>query len=283
MSSFGFFRLFGYEPRALQEIRPMQLRPFFLVCLASFICCFVYAVSASYIAFLSKAPLEGKIIGASAIFLIVFVFTLNLHRQFELNAGYPLHFPLEDLGMWRPDRLRLYCFALLALLFSQLILLAVNQVEFNRRIDDIRQEKALVFENTQTRQFIEKQNTLIQRQSILVYKVEQITVKKLNTPHFQPPLDQDLSKEEIAFRDSRYKALVIGVQHYQDSRLNTLSNTLNDAKSVATELKKMGYAVKLSEDESSLELQKKEVFSQLISLQLCKHLAQKIPHSICYC
>jgi hypothetical protein len=277
ISSFIVERM-GFERDVFNKLKPsVQGRLTIESCLV-LLSCVLFGVSGAYVAYIetyarSFAWLFAIVIGAG-----VFVFAVNIQRLFITAGGFGLSRRLREnnevkatgeiyrtdaIATWRPDQLRLFLIFLLALVFSQPLLLLSQSGNLNKDILGVIDAQLATFEQDQASLIEEERVRLVVKQRATLDKLARASfdIKTLGTnpvPDAPPrpalqeeggaaalatvpsamPLVADASAE-VANRP--HKAIVIGVEKYQ--YVTPLFNPTKDAADMTRALQEIGYQV----------------------------------------
>jgi hypothetical protein len=273
---------FGFERRILDTLPSETCSRLSLISGVGLGSCLLYGLSASYLAYLELQDQAHPIFVAALFGLLISLFVFNLQRLFITAGGFGLSrslreeigldqngdlYSIEHLDHWRPDQLRLFCAFVLAVVFSQPLLLLVNAPRLDGEVTNIREVKLSAFKEGQIARAQQQRAELIIEQRTSLDKLSQsgfdigklgsdpITLKFEDilsnagsesdatvTTHLQ----EKLSDEVMASAHRPHKALVIGVKTYL--RANSLNNPTRDAQHMTQALKDLGYEVTMITD-----------------------------------
>lgn len=281
MSLRAIASLIGFDPEAVRRLPDKAQRLLGLQALLAFVSSLLFGLSAAYLTYIETygsawAWLTGLVIGAA-----VFLFALNIQRLFVTTGGFGMSRKLEDISGWRPDQLRIFMAFLLAVLFSQPLLLMVFHDDLTQQVKALADDQIASFRKSELDQIERRQGELIVRQQ---RNLDRLKLAGIDVSAFPVPalaLAADAPRADAAAdgrradtaaapgpakANARRKALVIGVQAYRHApRLN---NPVKDAKDVAAALKRMGYRVTLVRDPDTRSVDLQRAFDGYIrSLQ----------------
>ena len=276
----------GFERKVFNELATSVQTRLTLEAGLSLFSCLLFGISGGYVAYLETYSKLFAWPMAITIGLAVFVFALNIQRLFITAGGFGLSRPLrknavdlpsgetyrtDAIAFWRPDQLRLFCTFLLAVLFSQSLLLLLNSKSLNKQIPDIIEARVSAFEQDQTALVQEDRGRLVIRQRASLEKLAQtdfdlglLGVEPIPPAPSKPapapnalPADGstfdtaspvvDQVAESVASRP--HKALVIGVQKYLYEQ--SLNNPTRDANDMTRALTELGYQVTTVTDDKT--------------------------------
>lgn len=233
-----FSRLSGFGSLQLANL-PTEIRLIFdlkntWACLGILLCGF-----STY----NLLNLSGATERTASIVAIIITISLLVLQALIVNAtGLGCSANSNDIKSWRPHPIRIGIFLLIAIIFSQPLLLSIYQKLYLQKIvQNVNLQKRLhnEFVHNALLEEVDKLRTSIAIQNEL-----------LNTLVAQDrsPIDPAVSgKPSTAkFRtDSRRKALIIGNQAYPNAPLNS---PIKDAVDIASKLHQIGFAVKVIND-----------------------------------
>ena len=280
ISSFIVERL-GFEREVFNELTPaVQTRLTIESCLV-LLSCVLFGVSAGYVAYIETYARPLVWLFAIVIGIGVFLFALNIQRLFITAGGFGLSRPLREqdletptgetyrtdvIATWRPDQLRLFLTFLLAVVFSQPLVLLIFSGKLNKEIVGVVEAQVAAFTQDQTSMIQDDRARLVARQ--------RVTLDKLSTAGFdtttlgadpgaptppKPAAQADgapaaattttaaatatasVPDAGASVASRPHKALVIGVEKYQ--YLTPLFNPTKDASDMARALQELGYQV----------------------------------------
>lgn len=286
ISSFIVERL-GFERKVFKELATSIQARLTLESGLVLVSCLLFGISGAYLAYLETYARSFALLMAIVIGAGVFIFFLNIQRLFITAGGFGLSRPLEKfldspsgesyrtdaIAVWRPDQLRLFCTFLLAVAFSQPLLLLLHSVRLNQEVLNGVDAQVEAFAQDQTALVERSRADLVIRQRAALDKLAQAGFD-IETLGFNPlpaaparpvlgssdappgPSDNQLSSspspasvpaapapdqtsEAVASRP--HKALVIGVQKYLYEK--SLFNPTRDAEEMTRTLKELGYEV----------------------------------------
>jgi hypothetical protein len=287
ISSFIAERL-GFERKIFNELSTRTQARLTLESGLVLVSCLLFGVSGAYIAYLetyarSFAWLMAIVIGAG-----VFLFALNIQRLFITAGGFGLSRPLREkildsesgepyrtdaIAVWRPDQLRLFCTFLLAVAFSQPLLLLLHSGRLNQevfsgvdaQVEAFAQDQTSVVERSRA-ELVIRQRAALDKLTQSGFDIETLGFNTLPSAPAKPAIDThdtesgfsdtpvssppspasvlsapapDQTSEAVASRP--HKALVIGVQKYLYEK--SLFNPTRDAEEMTRTLKELGYQV----------------------------------------
>ncbi|MBU3580456.1 caspase family protein [Polynucleobacter sp. AP-Capit-er-40B-B4] len=257
MFNFLLLRFFGYSPATLESMDEKSIDSLVLSYWLSLGSAFLMALSGASIPFL-RPTVDAFFIAISVgIFLVVFIFAISMQRLFVTMGGYALHNDPEEINSWRHKPLRIFLMLLMAAVFSQPILLFLNEhfsfggASIQKNINLYMDKKVALFEFNQYQATQEQIDNLIRDKVLLSERLERLTGKRFgnalvgqSNPVVNPITTQTINVE------AKRKALLIGSKSYTNG-FTSLDNSLTDVSAIANLLTGMGYAVLTSEDESS--------------------------------
>ena len=257
MSNIYLLRIFGYSPAILEAMDKKDIASLVISYWLSLGSVLLMALSGAFIPFLRPIIDESSIVTSIAIFIVVFVFAVSMQRLFVTMGGYALHDDPNEINTWRHKPLRIILMLLMAVVFSQPILLFINEyfalggASVQKNINLYVDKKVALFEFSQRQATQEQIDDLIRDKVILSDRLQRLTGKRFgnslmsqSSPVVSPGAIQNLEVE------SKRKALLIGSKSYTNG-FTPLDNSLTDVRSMSDLLAGMGYAVLTSEDESS--------------------------------
>ena len=257
MSNTLLLRIFGYSPAILEAMDKKSIASLILSYWLSLASVLMMALSGAFIPFLRPTIDWTLILTSTAIFTVIFIFAFSMQRLFVTMGGYALHNDPNEIITWQPKPLRIILVLVMAIVFSQPILLFINeyfalggasvQKNINLHVD----KKVALFEFSQRQATQERIDNLIRDNVILSDRLERLTGKSfgnslINQGSSIAPLGQIKNLEA----GSKRKALLIGSKSYTNG-FAPLDNSLTDVRSMSALLTGMGYSVLTSEDESS--------------------------------
>jgi hypothetical protein len=282
MSIHRFAELFGFERQILNALPVDTTRNLTLTSGVGLISCLLFGLSASYLAYLELQDQAYPVVLAALFGMLISVFVFNLQRLFITAGGFGLSrslrdgvgldqngdlYSVEHLDHWQPDQLRLFCTFLLALIFSQPLLLLVNAPRLDQEIANVREVKLSAFEQDLVARAQQQRAELIIEQRTSLDKLSQsgfditklgsdpITLKfehTLSSPGSESDarsntnLEEKPSEQVIAPPNRPHKALVVGIKTYL--LVNSLNNPTRDAQHMTQALKDLGYEVTMITD-----------------------------------
>ena len=250
-------RFFGYSPATLESMDEKSIDSLVLSYWLSFGSAILMALSGASIPFLKPTIDTSSIIISVGIFLVVLIFAISMQRLFVTMGGYALHNDPQEINQWRHKPLRIILMLVMAVVFSQPILLFINEhfsfggASIQKNIDLFMDKKVALFEFNQYQATQDQIDNLIRDKVLLSERLERLTGKRFgnalvgqSNPVVAPIVAQTIDIE------AKRKALLIGSKSYTNG-FTPLDNSLADVRAMADLLKSMGYAVLTSEDESS--------------------------------
>lgn len=277
MIFFAIVERLGFERKVLTELSPAVQTRLTLEASLSFLSCLLFGISGGYVAYLETYARFYAWPMAIAVGVGVFFFALNIQRLFITAGGFGISRPLREkavglpsgetfrtdaIAYWRPDQLRLFCTFLLAVVFSQPLLLLSHSISLNRGLAGVIDAQVAAFSEDYTAHVMNERATLVVGQRASLEKLTQsgFDVSVLGSePIPSPPAKQEIDTESspadsestlpaaapdnvsstVASRP--HKALVIGVQKYLYEQ--SLNNPTRDADDMTRVLKELGYQV----------------------------------------
>ena len=257
MSNILLLRIFGYSPTILEAMDKKSIASLVLSYWLTLGSVLIMALSGAFIPFL-RPTIDWSLIATSiAIFIVVFIFAVSMQRLFVTMGGYALHDDPSEIIIWRPKPLRIILILVMAVVFSQPILLFINEyfalggASVQKNINLYVDKKVALFEFSQRQAIQEQIDNLIRDKVILSDRLEQLTGKSFgNSVMGQNGSIVPLRVMQNLEVGSKRKALLIGSKSYTNG-FTPLDNSLTDVRSMSDLLTGMGYAVLTSEDESS--------------------------------
>jgi len=257
MSNILLLRIFGYSPAILEAMDKKSIASLVLSYWLSLGSILLMALSGAFIPFLRPTINWSLITTSVVIFIVVFIFAVSMQRLFVTMGGYALHDDPSEIIIWRPKPLHIILVFVMAVVFSQPILLFINEyfslggASVQKNITLYVDKKVALFEFRQRQAMQEQIDNLIRDKVILSDRLERLTGKSFgnsvmgqNDSIVSPRVMQNSEAE------SKRKALLIGSKSYTNG-FTPLDNSLTDVRSMSDLLTSMGYAVLTSEDESS--------------------------------
>jgi len=250
-------RFFGYSPATLESMDEKSMDSLVLTYWLSLFSAFLMALSGASIPFLRPAIDTASIVTSIAIFLVIFIFAVSMQRLFVTMGGYALHDDPKEINVWRHNPLRIILMVVMAIVFSQPILLFLNEhfsfggASIQKNIDLYMDKKVALFEFNQYQTTQEQIDNLIRDKVLLSERLERLTGKRFGSPLVgqSSPIVTSVTTQIIGGELKR-KALLIGSKSYANG-FTPLDNSIADVRAMAELLTGMGYAVMTSEDESS--------------------------------
>jgi len=250
-------RFFGYSPATLESMDEKSVNSLVLSYWLSLGSAFLMALSGACIPFLRPAIDTSSIVTSIGIFLVVLIFAISMQRLFVTMGGYALHNDPQEINVWRHKPLRIILMLVMAIVFSQPILLFINEhfafggVSIQKNINLYIDKKVALFEFNQYQATQEQIDNLIRDKVLLSERLERLTGRRFGNAlvgqsnQVIAPITTQTIDVEV-----KRKALLIGSKSYTNG-FTPLDNSLADVRAMAELLKSMGYAVLTSEDESS--------------------------------
>ena len=257
MSNILLLRIFGYSPTILEAMDKKSIASLVLSYWLTLGSVLIMALSGAFIPFL-RPTIDWSLIATSiAIFIVVFIFAVSMQSLYVTMGGYALHDDPSEIIIWRPKPLRIILILVMAVVFSQPILLFINEyfalggASVQKNINLYVDKKVALFEFSQRQAIQEQIDNLIRDKVILSDRLEQLTGKSFgNSVMGQNGSIVPLRVMQNLEVGSKRKALLIGSKSYTNG-FTPLDNSLTDVRSMSDLLTGMGYAVLTSEDESS--------------------------------
>ena len=277
----------GFERKVFNELATSVQTRLTLEAGLSLFSCLLFGISGGYVAFLETYSRAFAWPMAITIGIAVFVFALNIQRLFVTAGGFGLSRPLREdavdlpsgetyrtdaIARWRPDQLRLFCTFLLAIVFSQSLLLLLNSRSLNKQIPDIIEARVSAFEQDQTALVQNERGGLVVRQRASLDKLAQtdfdvgmLGVEPIPPAPTKPAGDTNALPEASSALQTAavvadqvsavvagrpHKALVIGVEKYLYEQ--SLNNPTRDAIDMTQALNELGYQVTTITNEKTM-------------------------------
>ena len=185
----------------------------------------------------------SAIFGAGVSYTVL----VKLHSLLITLGSAPLDRHTSENEQWRPSRLRLLAFAILAVLLSQPLLLWIQGSELElAAMERVKFRTTVQFEAQERTKLIDKQQDLLVQRSILNDESQRITSS----------LNSTGAKSSTSAMESTRKAILVGASNYLGN-VNKLPNVTNDIVGMERKLRSMGYAVTVSMDDSRTDLRRK--------------------------
>ncbi len=246
---------FGFDSAVVRELPDKTQWRLAVESILTLVSCILYGLSAGYLAYIESYEQQFAVLIAIFVGIAVFLFMLNIQRLFITSGGFGLSRRIELLNKWRPDQLRLFCTFLLAVLFSQPLLLLIMSGSLKEKVDQQITEQVASFKQAEIDHIEGKRGPLIVRLQGNLDKMKRSGVDvaslKIDVPpavvHPQAAVPDEAKKPATAPAvHNRRQALVIGVQKY--SFAESLMNPVKDANDMDAALRRMGYQVTLVKD-----------------------------------
>jgi len=265
-SRIGFLNLFSFEIPLLKKMEQRHINYLFFSYLLTLISsCLLMGFSASYILLMVPNVSWTRLLTASGIFVVVSIFMLNLERLFVAIGAYPLNpqeSPISEIHRWKPDQLQKICIGLLSIIFALPILLLINKEVLDVNVGNLTSSKANAYERSELQKSQDRQSEILRKKVLIQEQINRFQYHQSNSDGFNQQREPDASnsqnqKKDLALsKPTHRKALVIGVENYVDKK-NNVAYAINDARSVATELRRIGFEVTTSEDETADQIRLK--------------------------
>jgi len=302
MISFFIVERLGFERKVLTELAPGVQTRLTLEASLSLISCLLFGISGAYVAYLETYARFYAWPMAIAIGVGVFFFALNIQRLYITAGGFGISRPLREkalgspsgetfrtdaIAYWRPDQLRLFCTFLLAVVFSQPLLLLSHSISLGRNLDGVIDAQVAAFSQDYTSRVMSERAALVINQHTSLEKLNQsgfdvrvLGADPIPAPPEKPALDSGSPDTEsatpqpapaaevvsAAVASRPHKALVIGVQKYLYAQ--SLNNPTRDADDMTRVLKELGYQVAtLKNDKTSSSSLRIEIDRYIKSLE----------------
>jgi hypothetical protein len=268
----------GFDKVAVDRLTDGEQRRLAVEVVLAFISCLLFGLSAAYLAYIEAYDNKYAWMIATGVGIGIFLFALNIQRLFVTTGGFGMSRQRRDIGKWRPDQLRLFLTFLLAVLFSQPLLLFLFHSSLSEKVRALTDDQLASFRQAELTHIDSKLGPLIMRQQRNAEKLAQMGIpiakpapasttvpasasttasasspQKAETPlagkqQAQPPQKAEPSRaaSSPAKLNAHRKALVIGVQAYR--YVTPLGSPVKDAQDMAAALKRMGYQVTLVRD-----------------------------------
>lgn len=274
----------GFDQEAVRRLTEGEQRRLALEAVLAFISCLLFGVSAAYLAYIEVYDNSYAWLIATGVGIGIFLFALNIQRLFVTTGGFGVSRHRSDISKWRPDQLRLFLTFLLAVLFSQPLLLFLFHSSLSEKVRALTDDQLASFRQAEVTHIDSKLGPLIVRQQRNAEKLGQMGIpvakpapapasepasasaaspQKAEAPRAGKPQSQQPQKANssgtasasakpeapavaAAKPSAHRKALVIGVQAYR--YVTQLGSPVKDAQDVAAALKRMGYQVTLVRD-----------------------------------
>ncbi|MBK4735251.1 caspase family protein [Noviherbaspirillum pedocola] len=246
----------GYD-RAV--VSYLSRKDFWRLALSSLLClcsAFLYAVSAAYLAYVAVYADFARWLTATGIGIGVFLFAVTMQRLFVSTGGYAHHWDQQRLAQWRPDRLRLVCVVIIALLLSLPYLLMSHRDRLDQQIEEIRQTKAAFYRDQLRRARDDRREDLSRARALVAEDEQRVTARIAGAV---APV-----KHTAVAQSGRRRALLIGVHRYQ--HFDALPGVGTDVQTLERSLADAGFITTVSIDETRDQLVLK-IDSYLKSLQ----------------
>lgn len=268
----------GFERQAYNGLPPaVQLRLTLESCLV-LVSCVLFGISGGYVAYIETYARSYAWLIAVVIGIGVFLFALNIQRLFITAGGFGLSRRLREdevvtatgetyrtdaITAWRPDQLRLFFTFLLAVVFSQPLLLLVFSGSLGNGIKGVIEAQVAAFTQDQTSLIDQERARLVVRQRATLEKLAHagFDIGTLGADPIPPaPAKPSLDDEAAAVSGAApvtppatagdpagsvasrpHKAMVIGVEKYLFEQ--PLLNPTKDANDMTRALRELGYQV----------------------------------------
>jgi hypothetical protein len=234
----------GYDRAVISHL---SRKDFWRLALSSLLClcsAFLYAISAAYLAYVAVYADYARWLTATGIGVGVFLFTVTMQRLFVSTGGYAHHWDQQRLAQWRPDRLRLVCVLIIALLLSLPYLLLSHRAKLDQRIEAIRQTKADFYRDQLHRARDERREVLSHARTLVAKREQRVVQQIAGTAGLG-------GHPDVAQSGGR-RALLIGVHRYQHFGL--LPSVETDIKMLQRSLAGAGFETTVSLDDSRDQL-----------------------------
>ena len=241
-------------------------RLFFPYLLTLIFSCILMGFSAAYILLMVPHISFTRFLTAVSIFIVVSIFMLHLERLFVAIGAYPLNpleSPISEIRTWKPDQLQKICLGLLSIIFAVPILLLINKEVLDTNVGNLASSKANAYERSELQKSQDRQSEVLRKKVLIQEQINRIQYRQSD------PIGNDQKKEPISSnnqnqtndnplaKSTHRKALVIGVEHYADRQIPPTDYSISDARAVADELRRIGFEVTTSEDETADQIRLK--------------------------
>jgi hypothetical protein len=232
----------GHDPAVLDGLNPWNVRSLGLCALASLCSASVLAVSAGYALRLSYLREGEWSVWPTLTGVGVFAILLLLLRLSVISRPISLWVPPAGVRSWRPRLLRSVLIVAIALVGSQPVLLWLNGDSLEPRLQARLEDGVLAQRAVLSDVLRRHEQTLLVERSALQEHLATLAADATGATGVARVL-------ALPAGDGRRKALLIGAQSYR--YLNPLANPGRDVAGLASELRRLGFMVTISLDESA--------------------------------
>jgi len=191
---------------------------------------------------------------------------LHLERLFVAIGAYPLNpseSPISEIRTWKPDQLQKICLGLLSIIFAVPILLLINKEVLDTNVGNLASSKANAYERSELQKSQDRQSEVLRKKVLIQEQINRIQFRQTDSLGINQQKEpnssnnQNQTNDQPIAKSTHRKALVIGVEHYADRNIPPTDYSISDARSVAEELRRIGFEVTTSEDETADQIRLK--------------------------
>jgi Caspase domain len=277
-SRIGFLSLFAFEIPLLKRMSQRYVDSLFLPYLLTLICsCFLIAVSATYVVLIVPHINAFRIVTATSVFLVVFLFMFHLERLFVALSAFPLENSIDKINQWFPDKTQKFFIGIFSIIFAIPFLMLINVKVIDSNVRRLAEEKSHIYEASELQNSMNRQSELLKQKILLQEKLSRAQlVGGINLPNNSSTiLNKENTNSSTSVKENTHrKALVIGVEHYPRP-IPPTDYSISDVRLVSKELKRMGFDVTMSEDETAAQI-------RLKILSYVKSLESGVDYSVVY-
>ena len=266
-SRIGFLNLFAFEIPLLKKMEQRYVDCLFFPYLLTLIfSCILMGFSAAYILLMVPHISFTRFLTAVSIFIVVSIFMLHLERLFVAIGAYPLNpseRPISEIHTWRPNHLQKLCLGLLSIIFAVPILLLINKEVLDTNVGNLASSKANAYERSELQKSQDRQSEVLRKKVLIQEQINRIQFRQTDSLGINQQKEpnssnnQNQTNDQPIAKSTHRKALVIGVEHYADRNIPPTDYSISDARSVAEELRRIGFEVTTSEDETADQIRLK--------------------------